>query len=210
MSNYTAVPCQLKITSAAERQASPVSTEGSYKEVRIPSTVWTNSTSSSRCEGFLKRVSCFYRCSPDAARWPHPHHRSSIWAVPLCHSFCRDWWEKREGNVSIRERRLRVDMWGLFLKEKKKADNAFLLSIREQGTGKKCIQIIWMWYEKDFGVLHSRDNVSEFAMTKCEPALVFTTWNTNTESVFYEFALSNRCNFQMFIFEWDESTFFSN
>lgn len=45
-----------------------------------------------RCEGFLKRVSCFYRCSPDAARWPHPHHRSYIQAVPLCHSFCRDWW----------------------------------------------------------------------------------------------------------------------
>lgn len=45
-----------------------------------------------RCEGFLKRVSCFYRCSPDAARWPHPHRRSYIQAVPLCHSFCRDWW----------------------------------------------------------------------------------------------------------------------
>ncbi|KAM7372421.1 hypothetical protein PAMP_009588 [Pampus punctatissimus] len=43
------------------------------------------------CEGFLKRVSCFYRCSPDAARWPHPHRRSYIQAVPLCHSFCRDW-----------------------------------------------------------------------------------------------------------------------
>lgn len=44
-----------------------------------------------RCKGFLKRVSCFYRCSPDAARWPHPHRRSYIQAVPLCHSFCRDW-----------------------------------------------------------------------------------------------------------------------
>lgn len=44
-----------------------------------------------RCEGFLKRVSCFYRCSPDAARWPHPDRRSYIQAVPLCHSFCRDW-----------------------------------------------------------------------------------------------------------------------
>ncbi|XP_077356616.1 retbindin [Festucalex cinctus] len=45
------------------------------------------------CEGFLKRVSCFYRCSPDAARWPHPHRRSYIQAVPLCHSFCRDWFD---------------------------------------------------------------------------------------------------------------------
>ncbi|XP_054615157.1 retbindin [Dunckerocampus dactyliophorus] len=48
---------------------------------------------SSACEGFLKRVSCFYRCSPDAARWPHPHLHSSIQAVPLCHSFCRDWFD---------------------------------------------------------------------------------------------------------------------
>ncbi|XP_047428543.1 retbindin [Mugil cephalus] len=48
---------------------------------------------SPECEGFLKRVSCFYRCSPDAARWPHPHRRSYIQAVPLCHSFCRDWFD---------------------------------------------------------------------------------------------------------------------
>ncbi|XP_009297376.1 retbindin isoform X1 [Danio rerio] len=45
------------------------------------------------CESFLKRVVCFYRCSPDAARWPHPHQGSSLKAVPLCHSFCRDWFE---------------------------------------------------------------------------------------------------------------------
>ncbi|XP_029014604.1 retbindin [Betta splendens] len=48
---------------------------------------------SAECEGFLKRVSCFYRCSPDAARWPHPSRRWYIQAVPLCHSFCRDWFE---------------------------------------------------------------------------------------------------------------------
>uniref|UniRef100_A0A3Q4H3Z1 Retbindin n=1 Tax=Neolamprologus brichardi TaxID=32507 RepID=A0A3Q4H3Z1_NEOBR len=43
---------------------------------------------SPECEGFLKRVLCFYRCSPDAARWPHPQRSSYIQAVPLCHSFC--------------------------------------------------------------------------------------------------------------------------
>ncbi|XP_008413644.1 retbindin isoform X2 [Poecilia reticulata] len=48
---------------------------------------------SAECEGYLKRVSCFYRCSPDASRWPHPHRRSYIQAVPLCHSFCRDWFD---------------------------------------------------------------------------------------------------------------------
>ncbi|XP_028843509.1 retbindin [Denticeps clupeoides] len=45
------------------------------------------------CKSFLKRVICFYRCSPDAARWPHPQHGSSLKAVPICHSFCRDWFE---------------------------------------------------------------------------------------------------------------------
>ncbi|XP_055051025.2 retbindin isoform X2 [Misgurnus anguillicaudatus] len=45
------------------------------------------------CESFLKRVSCFYRCSPDASRWPHPHSDSSLKAVPLCHSFCKEWFE---------------------------------------------------------------------------------------------------------------------
>ncbi|KAJ3600395.1 hypothetical protein NHX12_031379 [Muraenolepis orangiensis] len=48
---------------------------------------------STTCESFLKRLSCFYRCSPDAARWPHPRRRSYIQAVPLCHSFCRDWFD---------------------------------------------------------------------------------------------------------------------
>uniref|UniRef100_A0A1A8HTD1 Folate receptor-like domain-containing protein n=1 Tax=Nothobranchius kuhntae TaxID=321403 RepID=A0A1A8HTD1_NOTKU len=48
---------------------------------------------SPECEGYLKRVSCFYRCSPDASRWPHPRRRSYIQAVPLCHSFCRDWFD---------------------------------------------------------------------------------------------------------------------
>ncbi|CAL8270863.1 unnamed protein product [Lota lota] len=48
---------------------------------------------SATCESFLKRVSCFYRCSPDAARWPHPRRHAYIQAVPLCHSFCRDWFD---------------------------------------------------------------------------------------------------------------------
>ncbi|XP_006631673.2 retbindin [Lepisosteus oculatus] len=45
------------------------------------------------CEGFLKRLACFYRCSPDAARWAHPHRPSAIQGVPLCLSFCQDWFE---------------------------------------------------------------------------------------------------------------------
>ncbi|XP_029102739.1 riboflavin-binding protein-like [Scleropages formosus] len=45
------------------------------------------------CTDFLRRIACFHLCSPDAARWPHPQHPASYQAVPLCHSFCRDWFE---------------------------------------------------------------------------------------------------------------------
>ncbi|KAJ8372335.1 hypothetical protein AAFF_G00290650 [Aldrovandia affinis] len=45
------------------------------------------------CQSFFKRVACFQRCSPDAARWPHPHSPASIQGVPLCTSFCRDWFQ---------------------------------------------------------------------------------------------------------------------
>ncbi|XP_018593921.2 riboflavin-binding protein-like [Scleropages formosus] len=45
------------------------------------------------CEGFLKRVACFQRCSPDAVHWTSPRHSTTAQAVPLCHSFCREWYE---------------------------------------------------------------------------------------------------------------------
>ncbi|KAI1886781.1 hypothetical protein AGOR_G00199350 [Albula goreensis] len=45
------------------------------------------------CEAFFKRVACFQRCSPYAARWPHPQNPASIQGVPLCRSFCREWFE---------------------------------------------------------------------------------------------------------------------
>ncbi|KAG7279724.1 hypothetical protein CRUP_011656 [Coryphaenoides rupestris] len=57
---------------------------------------------SSTCESFLKRVSCFYRCSPDAARWPHPRRHGHIQAVPLCHSFCRDCASDRDVMAALR------------------------------------------------------------------------------------------------------------
>ncbi|XP_056144244.1 retbindin [Lampris incognitus] len=75
-------------------------TEDHIKDIaHVPSVTNKNApwdkcgTLSPACEGYLKRVSCFYHCSPDAARWPHPKRRSYIQAVPLCHSFCRDWFD---------------------------------------------------------------------------------------------------------------------
>ncbi|KAL4657993.1 riboflavin-binding protein-like [Arapaima gigas] len=45
------------------------------------------------CESFLKRVACFQRCSPDAVRWTFPQRLATAQVVPLCHSFCREWYE---------------------------------------------------------------------------------------------------------------------
>ncbi|KAJ8251295.1 hypothetical protein GJAV_G00219800 [Gymnothorax javanicus] len=45
------------------------------------------------CRDYLKRVTCFHRCSPDAFLWAHPHRPGAIQATPLCHSFCADWFE---------------------------------------------------------------------------------------------------------------------
>ncbi|TRZ19497.1 hypothetical protein HGM15179_007610 [Zosterops borbonicus] len=45
------------------------------------------------CEDFTKKIECFYRCSPHAARWIHPNDSAAIQAVPLCQSFCDDWYE---------------------------------------------------------------------------------------------------------------------
>ncbi|NXU47226.1 RBP protein, partial [Turnix velox] len=48
---------------------------------------------SKSCEDFMKKIECFYRCSPHAARWRHPNSTAAIQSAPLCQSFCDDWFE---------------------------------------------------------------------------------------------------------------------
>ncbi|KAJ8363381.1 hypothetical protein SKAU_G00122120 [Synaphobranchus kaupii] len=61
---------------------------------RVDGIIWGRCGAlSPSCDAFFKRAACFHRCSPDAARWPHPHKPASIQGVPLCRSFCRDWFE---------------------------------------------------------------------------------------------------------------------
>ncbi|KAK6468900.1 riboflavin-binding protein-like [Huso huso] len=77
--------CQLYSDNACCSALSPVSLDDIY---------WDQCGSlSPRCEGFLKRLACFYRCSPDAARWPHPSRPTAIQAVPLCLRFCQQWFD---------------------------------------------------------------------------------------------------------------------
>ncbi|KAM6475512.1 retbindin [Liasis olivaceus] len=45
-----------------------------------------------RCEEYLWQLDCFYHCSPIAAQWPHPQRPTALLAVPLCQSFCDQWY----------------------------------------------------------------------------------------------------------------------
>uniref|UniRef100_A0A8C5PRJ3 Folate receptor-like domain-containing protein n=1 Tax=Leptobrachium leishanense TaxID=445787 RepID=A0A8C5PRJ3_9ANUR len=46
---------------------------------------------SKECEAYLKKLECFYQCSPDADRWIHPNMSFAIVHVPICQSFCDNW-----------------------------------------------------------------------------------------------------------------------
>ncbi|XP_051868772.1 riboflavin-binding protein-like [Pristis pectinata] len=44
-----------------------------------------------RCEEYMKKIDCFYHCSPLAYNWINPNNSYSIFHVPICESFCDDW-----------------------------------------------------------------------------------------------------------------------
>ncbi|KAM4722934.1 riboflavin-binding protein-like [Rhinophrynus dorsalis] len=46
---------------------------------------------SKTCEDYMKKIECFYQCSPLANHWIHPNYSSAIENVPLCQSFCDNW-----------------------------------------------------------------------------------------------------------------------
>ncbi|XP_064180055.1 retbindin [Anguilla rostrata] len=78
---------------AQEIAASPVT--------KVDDVVWGRCGAlSPSCEAFFRRAACFRRCSPDAARWPHPLDPASIQGVPLCRSFCRDWFEACKADLT--------------------------------------------------------------------------------------------------------------
>ncbi|XP_044309963.1 retbindin [Varanus komodoensis] len=67
---------------------------------------------SSRCEEYLQHVECFYRCSPLAARWPHPQRPTAVQAVPLCQSFCDQWYEACKEDLTCARNWLTDWHWG--------------------------------------------------------------------------------------------------
>ncbi|KAG8436980.1 hypothetical protein GDO86_007894 [Hymenochirus boettgeri] len=48
---------------------------------------------SKKCEDYMKKVECFYQCSPIASHWIHPNFSEAVQHVPLCQSFCDSWFE---------------------------------------------------------------------------------------------------------------------
>ncbi|XP_039199330.1 retbindin [Crotalus tigris] len=47
---------------------------------------------SNSCEAYFRQLDCFYHCSPIAAEWTHPRQLIALMAVPLCQSFCDQWY----------------------------------------------------------------------------------------------------------------------
>ncbi|KAJ6659556.1 hypothetical protein lerEdw1_018791 [Lerista edwardsae] len=48
----------------------------------------------------MKKMECFYRCSPHAAYWAHPNRKAAIKSVPVCKSFCDDWYEACKNDLT--------------------------------------------------------------------------------------------------------------
>ncbi|KAK6484406.1 riboflavin-binding protein-like [Huso huso] len=48
---------------------------------------------SEKCEVFMKKIECFYQCSPHAAHWINPNYTVGILLAPLCLNFCDNWFE---------------------------------------------------------------------------------------------------------------------
>ncbi|XP_050781076.1 retbindin isoform X1 [Gopherus flavomarginatus] len=80
---------------------------------KVNNSYWNRCGSlSPRCENYLQRVECFYRCSPSAARWPHPQRPTAILEVPLCLSFCEAWYEACKDDLTCARNWVSDWQWG--------------------------------------------------------------------------------------------------
>ncbi|XP_038650114.1 riboflavin-binding protein-like isoform X1 [Scyliorhinus canicula] len=59
---------------------------------KVQNTYWNRCGQlSSRCEEYMKKIDCFYHCSPHTFNWINPNNSHSVLAVPICQDFCDDW-----------------------------------------------------------------------------------------------------------------------
>ncbi|XP_001508696.3 riboflavin-binding protein-like [Ornithorhynchus anatinus] len=62
--------------------------------IGVSDTYWNRcGTLSKKCEEYMKKLECFYQCSPAAAHWKDPKNNLGMKFVPLCQNFCDDWFE---------------------------------------------------------------------------------------------------------------------
>ncbi|XP_034270883.1 riboflavin-binding protein-like [Pantherophis guttatus] len=62
--------------------------------VKINTTFWNRCGNlSPECEAYMKKIECFYRCSPYIAYWARPRQPAAISSVPICKRFCDNWYE---------------------------------------------------------------------------------------------------------------------
>ncbi|CAH2310660.1 riboflavin-binding -like [Pelobates cultripes] len=62
--------------------------------IKVDNYYWNRCGNLSKaCEAYMKKIECFYQCSPLAAHWIHPNMSFAIEHVPLCQSFCDSWFE---------------------------------------------------------------------------------------------------------------------
>ncbi|XP_078075533.1 riboflavin-binding protein-like [Mustelus asterias] len=59
---------------------------------KVQNTYWNRCGQlSSQCEEYMKKIDCFYHCSPHTFNWINPNNSYSVLAVPICQGFCDDW-----------------------------------------------------------------------------------------------------------------------
>ncbi|XP_070605048.1 riboflavin-binding protein-like [Erythrolamprus reginae] len=61
---------------------------------KVQTTFWNRCGNlSPACETYMKKIECFYRCSPHVAYWARPKQGGAISSVPICQRFCDNWYE---------------------------------------------------------------------------------------------------------------------
>ncbi|XP_062995567.1 riboflavin-binding protein-like [Elgaria multicarinata webbii] len=69
--------------------------------IKVNTTYWNRCGNlSNLCESYMKKIECFYRCSPHTARWAHHQYPGAIDSVPMCQSFCDDWYEACKNDLT--------------------------------------------------------------------------------------------------------------
>ncbi|KAJ8279040.1 hypothetical protein COCON_G00061060 [Conger conger] len=66
---------------------------------------------SDRCETYMKRVECFYQCSPQAVHWTNPNYTAGVLHVPVCVSFCDSWFDACKDDLTCAKNWLTDFKW---------------------------------------------------------------------------------------------------